>query len=303
MTSGALLAEASATFDCFGATCSVLVRGDSAEADVAAVRGQLLDAHDRFTRFDPNSELSRLNADPRDEVPVSQELAELAEAVWTAGWYSGGLVDATLLGPLERAGYRGDLPTSIPLERALRLAPPRQPAHPDARGRWREMRASAVHGTVRRPPGLGIDGGGLVKGLVADRLAAALADRPSFGIDCAGDLRVGGAAGLPREITVASPFDGEPIHTFEVADGGVATSGIGRRSWLDPDGRPAHHLLDPATGRPAYTGLVQVTAIAPTAFEAEMRAKCALLSGPDGAERWLRAGGVLVADDGSHRVV
>jgi hypothetical protein len=40
---------------------------------------------------------------------------------------------------------------------------------------------------------------------------------------------------------------------------GVATSGIGRRSWLDADGRPAHHLLDPSTGSPAFTGIVQET--------------------------------------------
>jgi FAD:protein FMN transferase len=299
----AVATEASAGFECFGATCAVLVRGDAAHADVAAARRELLEAHARFTRFDPASELSRLNADPRPEVPVSPGLAELAEAVWTAGWYSRGLVDGTLLGPLERAGYRGDLPTSLSLDQALRLAPPRRPARPEPHARWREVRASRVHGTVTRPPGLAIDGGGLLKGLLADRLAAGLADRPSFGIDCAGDLRVGGAAGLPREIGVESPFDGTRIHTFELADGGVATSGIGRRSWLDGLGRPAHHLLDPSTGRPAYTGLVQVTAIAPTAFEAELRAKCALLSGPGGAERWLRDGGVVVTDDGSVRVV
>ena len=45
-------------------------------------------------------------------------------------------------------------------------------------------------------------------------------------------------------------------------------------------GRPAHHLLDPSTGRPAWTGLVGATALAPTALEAETLAKIALLSGP-----------------------
>jgi thiamine biosynthesis lipoprotein len=84
----------------------------------------------------------------------------------------------------------------------------------------------------------------------------------------------------------------------------VATSGIGRRSWLGPRGRPAHHLLDPATGAPAFTGVVQATALAPTALEAEIRAKAALLSGPAGGERWLAEhGGVLVLDDGSVREV
>ncbi len=66
---------------------------------------------------------------------------------------------------------------------------------------------------------------------------------------------------------------------------------------------PAHHLLDAATGRPAYTGVVQATALAPTALEGEALAKAAVLSGPDGGAVWLRHGGVLVFDDGSHAVV
>src|SRR6185503_6292001 len=131
--------------------------------------------------------------------------------------------------------------------------------------------------------------------LFADVLAGELTRYDGFAIDCAGDLRVGGP---PRRVNVASPFDGSTLHTFRLANAAVATSGIGRRSWLDGAGRPAHHLLDPATGRPAFTGVVQATAIAPTAIEAEIRAKAALLSGPEGAEPWLRHGGVLVFDDG-----
>ncbi len=102
---------------------------------------------------------------------------------------------------------------------------------------------------------------------------------------------------------VASPFSGAVLHTFHVADGGVATSGISRRSWLDARGRPAHHLLDPATGRPAFTGVVQATALAPTALEAEVLAKAAVLSGPDAAPGRLPHGGVIVHEDGGHEVV
>jgi thiamine biosynthesis lipoprotein len=83
----------------------------------------------------------------------------------------------------------------------------------------------------------------------------------------------------------------------------VATTGIGRRSWLDARGAPAHHLLDPATGRPAFTGVVQATALAPTALEAEIRAKAAVLSGPDGAAAWLPDAGVVVLDDGRAAVL
>jgi thiamine biosynthesis lipoprotein len=74
------------------------------------------------------------------------------------------------------------------------------------------------------------------------------------------------------------------------------------RIWAGPDGTPRHHLLDPSTGEPAFTGLVAVTALAPTALEAETLAKAALLSGPAGARRILsRRGGILVAEDGSAR--
>jgi thiamine biosynthesis lipoprotein len=139
--------------------------------------------------------------------------------------------------------------------------------------------------------------------LAADLVAASLRAHPTFAVDCAGDIRIGGAAALPRKVLVDDPFGGEPLHELEVTEGAVATSGIGRRAWLRPDGSPAHHLLDPGSGQPAFTGIVQVTALAPTAQLAEVLAKMALLRGPRSAESELRFGGVLVFDDRSVKVV
>jgi thiamine biosynthesis lipoprotein len=156
---------------------------------------------------------------------------------------------------------------------------------------------------VTRPVGVRLDTGGLAKGLFADILAGELRRHASFAIDCAGDLRVGGAKAIPRPVRVASPFSDRVLHEFELSDAGVATSGIGRRSWLDSRGVPAHHLLDPSTGRPAFTGVVQATALAPTALGAEILAKAAVLSGPESARNWLPHGGVLVYDDGEFEVV
>jgi thiamine biosynthesis lipoprotein len=276
--------------------------GDAAAA-VAAAKRSLLDWHERFTRFTPTSELSRLNADPRAEVPVSALLGRLVEASREAAERTGGLVDATLLDDLEDAGYRSDLGAPVPLALALLLAPRRRPAGASRAAHWREIEYDRSTGTVRRPSGVTIDSGGLAKGLFADVLAHALAGHEAFGVDCAGDLRLGGTAGLVREIAVASPLGRGTLHTFALAGGGVATSGIGRRSWLNASGAPAHHLLDPATGQPAFTGVIQATALAPTALEAEIRAKAALLSGPDRARAWLPDGGVVVLDDGSFEVI
>jgi thiamine biosynthesis lipoprotein len=294
-------------FDCFGSRCGALVTGSgragSAADAVALVRRALLAWHARFSRFLPESELSRVNRDPRGTLPVSPMMARFAQAVRDAGSLSGGLVDATLLHEIERAGYARDLPGSVMLATALSLAPPRRPAAAAAAERWRELDVDLAAGTLKRPPGLALDSGGVVKGLFADALGESLATHPSFAIDCAGDLLVGGAAATVRPIRVQSPFDGSTLHTFELARTGVATSGIGRRGWLAPDGTPAHHLLDPGTGRPAFTGVVQATALADSAVEAEVRAKAAVLSGARAASAWLPDGGVLVFDDGSHQVL
>ena len=300
--------EVTETFPCFGGLVSVIVMGDgpagSPAAAAALARRRLLEWHEQFSRFEDASELSRLNRDPRQTVEVSAVMARLVSAILDAARCSGGLVDATLVGELERAGYGGHYDGQpVELELALRLAPPRAPAGPNPRARWGEVRVDAAAGTVTRPLGMRFDSGGIAKGLFGDILAGILGIHASFAIDCAGDVRVGGSADLLRPVHVASPFDDSVLHVFEMVEGAAATSGIGRRSWLDAGGRPAHHLLDPASGHPAFTGLVQVTALAPTAVEAEVLAKTALLRGPAGAASTLRHGGVTVDDGGRAEVI
>ncbi|HEY2202126.1 MAG TPA: FAD:protein FMN transferase [Solirubrobacteraceae bacterium] len=299
--------EASRVFNCFGSTCAAFVSGyrglGSATAAVTAAQQSLLAGHRRFSRFDSDSELSRLNVDPRETVPVSAEMARFLTTAIDAARESNGLVDATLLPQLLSAGYDRDLSTPVPLAFALSRAPERRPARGHPAARWREIEVDRWAGIVRRPPGLQLDSGGIVKGLLADLLGSELATHASFAIDCAGDLRIGGTARLARPVNVESPFEEGILHTFHLREGGIATSGIGRRSWLDADGAPAHHLLDPYSGRPAFTGIVQVTAIAPSALQAELRAKAALLAGPEQAPHWLPHGGLIVRDDGTHSLL
>jgi thiamine biosynthesis lipoprotein len=295
--------EAIERFPCFGGNASVIVAGPgpagSPAAAAALAKQRLLEWHEQFSRFEPASELSRLNADPRESVPVSPVMARLLRAIVDAGTTSGGLVDATLVGELERAGYAGHFNgDSVGLADALALAPARAPAAPSPRAGWRDVSLDAQAATVTRPPGLRFDSGGIAKGMFGDILAGVLGRHESFAVDCGGDVRLGGAGATPRVVKVASPFDDSVLHRFELSIGAVATSGIGRRSWIDGDGRPAHHMLDPATGRPAFTGIVQVSAIAPTGVEAEVLAKTALLRGPAAAAATLRHGGVVVHDDG-----
>jgi thiamine biosynthesis lipoprotein len=296
------------SFDCFGSQCTVLVADERRPADAVAAAAMaeraLLGWHHRFSRFQPGSELSRLNRDPRLTVPVSPLMRRLVEAALDGARETNGLMDATLGAEIEHAGYRTHFAgAGLPLAAALAAAPPRAPAGPRVREGWRAVSVDRRAGTVTRPAGVKLDPGGIAKGVFADELASMLSGFDAFAVDCAGDVRLGGAAGTMRPVRVESPFDQRILHTWELSGGGVATSGIGRRSWLGSDGLPAHHLLDPSTGRPAFTGVVQATALAPTAAEAEALAKAALLSGPDRAADWLCRGGLIVFDDGSYEVL
>lgn len=264
--------EHARTVEVFGGRVSLLAAGREAPLALAVAEALLRRMHAALTRFDPSSELCRLNDDSRPTVPASVLVRRLAAAVPYAGALSGGLVDATV----------------EPAFAPERTAPPGgpQPATPDPQRRWAQVSVDAT--AVSRPPGVALDSGGLGKGLAADLVAGRLRGLPSYAIECMGDVR---AAGAPRTLRIASPWDDDEILAeLPLTDGAAATSGVTRRGW---------HLIDPSTGRPARTGIVQATALAPTGLEAEVRAKAALLAGPAAARDHLPHGGLLVLDDGA----
>ncbi len=256
-----------------------------------------------LSRFKPESELCALNEDPRERVPTSGLLRDAVKAGLEAAERSGGLVDPTLVEEIEAAGYVASRAgvAGAPLGAALAAAPPRRPAMPRPDGRWRQFEVDDAAGTISRPPGVRFDTGGAGKGLAADTIAARLRGHSRFLIDCGGDIRIGGPDALtrPYEVFVEHPLSGERAYVLRLGSGAVATSGLGVRIWRNADGRYSHHLLDPSTGQPAWTGLVSATALGASAGEAETLAKAALLCGPEGGRAILTArGGLLVHDSG-----
>jgi thiamine biosynthesis lipoprotein len=262
----------------------------------------------RMSRFRAQSELCAFNADDLPEVTTSPLLRTAVAAGLWAAERSGGLVDPTLVSEIEEVGYESSQDGSVPasLRAALASAPSPRPARPRVDARWRRIEIDDERGTIRRPPGLRFDTGGIGKGLVADAVAHRLRGYTRFVIDCGGDIAVGGVGGQidPFLIEVEHPLTGECVHTLRLAGGGVASSGLNVRIWRRPDGSYAHHLLDPASGESVWSGLVGATALAPSALEAETLAKLALLSGPDGARRALgEYGGLIVHNDGDVELV
>ena len=82
---------------------------------------------------------------------------------------------------------------------------------------------------------------------------------------------------------------------------GVATSGVSIHRW-EVDGKVRHHLIDPRTGRPAETDVVQATVVAGSSLRAEALAKAAVIAGTvEGfalLERARVRGAILLTDRG-----
>ncbi|MEO7369319.1 MAG: FAD:protein FMN transferase, partial [Ilumatobacteraceae bacterium] len=103
-------------------------------------------------------------------------------------------------------------------------------------------------------------------------------------VSIGGDVAVAGAAPQPGSwlIGVADPTDLDvEASQLALVWGGVATSGTLRRRWRDRDGAMVHHLLDPATRRPAHhhREIVAATVIAGTAAWAEVWTKAVMVRG------------------------
>src|SRR6266436_570404 len=114
-------------FKLFGSHVRLLVgervRDELPSAEVVGIQIEffLRLLHRKLTRFDPASELCALNADRDEACSVSPTLAVAVDAALWAARRSDGLVDPTLVGEIEDAGYassRADLPPAS-IEEAL----------------------------------------------------------------------------------------------------------------------------------------------------------------------------------------
>jgi thiamine biosynthesis lipoprotein len=88
-------------------------------------------------------------------------------------------------------------------------------------------------------------------------------------------------------VAIEDPFDpSRNLTTLALEVGGVATSSILKRTWMQ-DGSRRHHVIDPATQTCATTDLAAVTVIARAGWEAEVHATAALLAGSERALDYL----------------
>jgi FAD:protein FMN transferase len=236
-----------------------------------------------LSRFDPASPLSVLNARPGRWVVVPDLLLHAVGAALEAAAATGGAFDPTVLNAVEAAGYGQSFDLG-----------PSPVGEPAPAGRWPEVRLDREMRAIWLPQGVRLDLGGIGKGLAVDGGLARLKGPRRALVNAGGDLACRTAPGdLPYLIDIEDPFDpNRVIATFGLHRGAAATSSVMGRRW----GQGLHHIIDPQTGRPARSNLVQATVFGPRAAMAEVLAKAAIVLG---AERGL----ALVRRHGHHALI
>jgi FAD:protein FMN transferase len=255
-----------------GTSCSAAVTADAldepqARVALAAAQQEVAACENELSRFDPTSDLSRLNGAGGEWTPVGSRLLESLGLALRARDDTGGRFDPTVLPALVAAGY----------DRSFELLEERPAERADG---WRAgagIELDERRGRARLEPGSAVDLGGIGKGYAAGRaLDAMLAAEPRLAgglVDLGGDIAVRGETpeGGPWRIAVADPrLPGRTLAVLALDAGGVATSGRDARRF-GPSGS-LHHLIDPETGEPAFAGPLTVTVVAPDAAEAEANA-------------------------------
>jgi thiamine biosynthesis lipoprotein len=291
-----------------GTTLSIEAVGEEAEAAIEAAFAEV-ERLDQVLSNWHDSELVRLNDRAgSDAVACSADLFQAVSVALEWAQQTDGSFDPTVEPLVRRLGLRGDdgrLPPLSPDARG-RAGGSSSAGDPVSRGPgkagaleqvgWRHVHLDPATRSVRfDAPGVGLDLGGIGKGMALDAACAVLR---AHGVGAAllnfgGQVQTFGPGpddGRWR-VGLADPLDrGRFVEILDLRDASLATSGQGERGVVT-DGRRVGHILDPRSGDPAaYAGTVSV--LAPTATTADALDTALFVMGPDRGRRWAAAHGL-----------
>lgn len=263
------------------------------EAIDKAISDTLVAVNASYSNWDPESEISRLNAaDTTEPVKISDGLAQMLSTSNRIHSATDGKFDLTLKPLVEIWGFgpSGEItkrPTSEEIEAAREFV-----------GQTRVLDLNDAESTLRKLNGREtIDLSSIAKGFGIDEVALTLerygAER--FLVEIGGDIYAKGQSlrGADWRIGIEQPIAGQRKieATVSVSNVGMATSGD-YRNFFEQDGVRFSHIIDAETGRPITHDTASVTVIAETAAEADAWATALLAVGAEAGQSIAEANGV-----------
>jgi FAD:protein FMN transferase len=249
-----------------------------------------------YNKWNPNSELSRLNAaEAMVEIPISHQLEKLLNEVQAIVEISKGHFDPTVE-PLQQLWKskleKGTIPNSIEIAEIA-------PAIGWDNIRFENGTFSKSHSQTK------LDLGGIAKGLCVDFLIERLNSLgyPDVYVEWGGEIRTSGrhSAERPWTVFISRLGDTDPSHAVTLValeNSAIATSGDYLQNWsIRPP--PGHntpstityfHVFDPQTLKPlqaSYTSIASASVAAPSCALADGLATAAMaFANLDEAKAW-----------------
>ena len=262
-------------------TVKVYGEGAPEAAREAKERLQALDA--LWSATSEGSDVVRLNSGAGEAVALAPETMRLLRLSEVVREETKGALDVTLLPLLKLWGFSGGVhrvPTAEEIEAARALT---------GAGK---LKLDEAAGTARLEKGSSVELGAVAKGYAGELVAAELKSRGvrSALFDLGGNIEVIGAreGGAPWRIGLRNPFGGALLGTVAVADAAVVTSAIDQRFFTDEAGNRYWHILDPATGKPAASGLASATVVASSGGRADALSTALFVMGAERAAAFWR---------------
>lgn len=256
--------EAIEEFFAMDTKMTVKVYGEDAPEAAREAKERLLALDALWSATREGSDVERLNSGTGEAIALSPKTMRLLRMSEEVREETKGALDVTLAPLLQLWGFTGGVhrvPTAEEIEAARALT---------GAGK---LKLDEAAGTARLEKGSSVELGAVAKGYAGELVAAELKSRGvrSAIFDLGGNIETVGMreGGTPWRVGLRNPFGGALLGTVAVADAAVVTSAIDQRFFTDEAGNRYWHILDPATGKPAASGLASATVVASSGGRAD----------------------------------
>lgn len=234
-----------------------------------------------LTAFETGSDLGLIkeNAGAKPVV-VSEDTYNIIEKSLAYSKNSGGYFDVTI-GPLvDLWGIHSPETKEAPSPEAINEA--------KAKTDYKKIVLNQTDQSVYlTDAGMSVNLGAIAKGYIADEVMAVLKEEgvEHAIINLGGNVLVMGGKADNSDFGVGVEDPRNPgngyLGVLSLKDGSVVTSGDYQRYFVDTAGNKYHHILDPFSGYPANSGLIQVTVVTETSIDADSLSTTLFLLGLD----------------------
>ena len=245
-----------------GTICNIEIYGENCKSTFDKISEYLFEINNRFSVFQENSLLNKINNSKGKWTVLDDESVELLASSLKYCALLEGYFDISAL-PLIRLWKENSIPSEKKILEAKQII------------NFRDIDLDINNKRIRcLKDDMCLDLGGIVKGYVSDAIVKMLRKegiRKGI-LDLGGSIHVLGNYKLftPWKIGVKNPFSEalEPIIILNMKNEAIVTSGVYERCFYE-NNKCYHHIIDLKTGYPSETGILSISIVNSSALEGD----------------------------------